>query len=97
MMCIFLQKKEGQEGTNRPKPKAGAAGGGLLPPPPGGVKLAPPPAPAAASKIGSSGNMDILGDLSNAPANPESQPAATGGGESWGDFASAPAKPQPAR
>lgn len=89
-----ITKKEGQEGTNRPKPKAGA--GGLLPPPPGGVKLAPPPAPAATSKIGSASNVDILGDLSNAPASSDSQSAATGGGESWGDFASAPPKPTPA-
>lgn len=95
-MFIF-QKKEGQEGTNRPKPKAGGAGGGLLPPPPGGVKLAPPPAPAAASKVSSGSNIDILGDLSNSSANSDSKPAATGGTESWGDFASAPAKPQPAR
>ncbi|XP_050722961.1 NECAP-like protein CG9132 isoform X2 [Eriocheir sinensis] len=92
-----ITKKEGQEGTNRPKPKAGSAGGGLLPPPPGGVKLAPPPAPVAASKIGSGSNIDILGDLSNSPTHSDSKPAAAGCGESWGDFASAPAKPQPAR
>ncbi|XP_050722962.1 NECAP-like protein CG9132 isoform X3 [Eriocheir sinensis] len=91
-----ITKKEGQEGTNRPKPKAGSAGGGLLPPPPGGVKLAPPPAPVAASKIGSGSNIDILGDLSNSPTHSDSKPAAAGCGESWGDFASAPAKPQPA-
>lgn len=96
-MIFIFQKKEGQEGTNRPKPKAGGAVGGLLPPPPGGVKLAPPPSPAAASKIGSGSNMDILGDVSNTSPNLDTKPAATGGGESWGDFTSAPPKPQPAR
>ncbi|KAK4297982.1 hypothetical protein Pmani_029632 [Petrolisthes manimaculis] len=90
-----ITKKEGQEGTGRPKPKAGGGGLGLLPPPPGGVKLAPPPAPAATStpRTAPATNMDIMGDLSGQPGQPET---GAGGGESWGDFASAaPTKPVP--
>ncbi|KAG7162512.1 Adaptin ear-binding coat-associated protein 1-like [Homarus americanus] len=89
----FKWKKEGQEGTSRPKPKAGPGGLGLLPPPPGGVKLAPPPG-ATTSPSSSSG--DILEDLSGVSGNPVAQPGAAGGtGESWGDFASAAVKPPP--
>ncbi|XP_042233522.1 NECAP-like protein CG9132 [Homarus americanus] len=88
-----ITKKEGQEGTSRPKPKAGPGGLGLLPPPPGGVKLAPPPG-ATTSPSSSSG--DILEDLSGVSGNPVAQPGAAGGtGESWGDFASAAVKPPP--
>lgn len=100
------QKKEGQEGISRPKPKAGAGVGGLLPPPPGGVKLAPPPAPAAAASTAPApaaaaaappaSNVDILGQLSGAPSNPTPAPAvAAGGSDSWGDFTSAAAAPKP--
>ncbi|XP_045606070.1 NECAP-like protein CG9132 [Procambarus clarkii] len=94
-----ITKKEGQEGINRPKPKGGAGGLGLLPPPPGGVKLAPPPGPAGittSSPPSAASNLDILGDLSDAPSSPASQTGAgSGTGESWGDFASAAVKPPP--
>ncbi|XP_066971208.1 NECAP-like protein CG9132 isoform X1 [Macrobrachium rosenbergii] len=100
-----ITKKEGQEGTNRPKPKGAGPGLGLLPPPPGGVKLAPPPGsanttPSPSGPSPPSSNLDLLGGLGSAPSNPPAAapPAAaagSGGTEMWGDFASATPKPAP--
>nr|CAG4652254.1 EOG090X0G5X [Triops cancriformis] len=68
-----IGKKDGTEGTPRPKPKG--AGIGLLPPP-GGVKLAPPP---AAAKTPDQGLLDLEETVS---------PSASGN-QDWGDFTSA--------
>lgn len=96
-----ITKKDGQEGTNRPKPKAGGGGLGLLPPPPGGVKLAPPPPGSANTTPSPSGpsppgsNLDLFGGSIAAAPNNSAAAAAGGGGDMWGDFASAATKPPP--
>lgn len=96
-----ITKKEGQDATSRPKPKAPAGGGlGLLPPPPGGVKLAPPPGGAGAATSSPTAtpsapsNADLLGGLVGPPSSSVA-PQAGGNAESWGDFTSAAPKPPP--
>ncbi|XP_068211414.1 NECAP-like protein CG9132 isoform X2 [Palaemon carinicauda] len=105
-ISMKITKKEGQEGTNRPKPKGAGAGLGLLPPPPGGVKLAPPPGsanttPSPSGPSPPSSTLDLFGGLSSTPSNPPAAAppptaaAGSGGTEMWGDFASATPKPAP--
>lgn len=82
---MLLQKKDGQDGETKTRPKAKTEGGGLglLPPPPGGVKLAPPPAAAPTSSSSNTSPNTVASDswgdfVASTEKSSETKPSSSG-------------------